>query len=217
MKKWQLSLKALFLSFILIFSQGCGKKAEGLPEIPGVKGPLFNMVDGKVMVTLKLLELQFNGGFKFPIPETRSSFAEVSPNLEDGGTLVVLYLDVEDLKNLNIGFGDPNTLPDGRPVPGIPGGALADSLRVDTPYLDMSFYLHKQLFGVWIPFKFNTGGISGYYRIVIDGNDIGMLGLVAAEEDKTAGGIIFLKINSLNNSKMQKLINLSKRNPNTIY
>lgn len=217
MQKWILSCKALILCFAVMLSQGCGKSPQ-LPEIPGVKGPIFNIVDGKVMVTMKLLQVDLQAGLKFPIPKTKASFAEVSPNVEDGGTLIVFYLDVNDLSTLDIGVGDPNTLPDGRPVPGIPGGTLTDSIRIDTPYLDMSFYLHKKLFGMYIPFHFDTHGISGYYNIVINGKNIGMLSLVGDDGDqRPAAGLVFLRLDALKDPQLKKLIKMSKRNPHKVY
>src|SRR6476660_5723418 len=103
MKKWFLSLKVMLVTLTLLLATSCGKEPK-LPEIPGVKGPLFNLMDGKVMVTVKLLRANLNVGAKVPIPKTKESYFEVSPNLEDGGTLVVFYLDVDDLKNMNIGI-----------------------------------------------------------------------------------------------------------------
>jgi len=217
MQKWILSCKAFFLCLAILVSPGCGKKPE-LPEIPGVKGPLFNMVDGKVMVTMKLLQIDAPGGVKFPIPKTKASFAEISPNVEDGGTLIVFYLDVDDLRSVNIGVGDPNTLPDGRPVPGIPGGTLNNSLRIDTPFMDMSFYLHQKLFGMYIPFHFDTYGISGYYNIVINGKNIGMLSLVSNDgSGRPAAGLIFLRLETLKDPSFQALLKLSKKNPHKVY
>ena len=145
-----MNFKMMFLTIALVLATSCGKEPT-LPEIPGVKGPLFNLLDGKVMVTVKLLKANLNVGAKVPIPKTKASYFEVSPNLEDGGTLLVFFLDLEDLKNMNIGIGDGNTLPDGRPIPGIPGGTLTGSLRADTELLDMSFYFHKSLFGFYVP------------------------------------------------------------------
>ena len=121
MKKEFRSLKMMILTLALLVATSCGNSPK-LPEIPGVKGPVFNLLDGKVMVTVKLLRANLNVGARVPIPKTKASSFEVSPNLEDGGTLVVFSLDIEDLKDMNIGVGDGNTLPDGRAIPGIPGG-----------------------------------------------------------------------------------------------
>ncbi len=212
-----MSFKMMFLTIALVLATSCGKEPK-LPEIPGVKGPLFNLLDGKVMVTVKLLKANLNVGAKVPIPKTKASYFEVSPNLEDGGTLLVFFLDLEDLKNMNIGIGDGNTLPDGRPIPGIPGGTLTGSLRADTELLDMSFYFHKSLFGFYIPLGWNTNGFGGYWNVVINQKNIGLLGAVSSDDQgHGAGFILFLRLDQLKDRQIQKMIELSKRNPSIMY
>ncbi len=209
--------KLMFFAFVLLLSTSCGKTPQ-LPEIPGVKGPQFNLLDGKVMVTLKLLKANLNVGAKVPIPKTKASYFEVSPNVEDGGTLVVFYLDVADLKDMNIGIGDGNTLPDGRPIPGIPGGVLQGSLRADTELLDMSFYFHKSLFGFFIPLGWDTNGFGGYWNVVINNVNVGLLGAVSSDpQGHGAGIILFLRLDQLRNPQFQHLLRLSKENPETLY
>ena len=207
----------MFLTIALVLATSCGNEPT-LPEIPGVKGPLFNLLDGKVMVTVKLLKANLNVGAKVPIPKTKASYFEVSPNLEDGGTLLVFFLDIEDLKNMNIGIGEGNTLPDGRPIPGIPGGILTGSLRADTELLDMSFYFHKSLFGFYIPLGWNTNGFGGYWNVVINQKNIGLLGAVSSDDQgHGAGFILFLRLEQLKDRQIQKMIELSKRNPHIMY
>jgi hypothetical protein len=217
MKKLALKFKFMLITLSLLVASSCGN-APKLPEIPGVKGPLFNLMDGKVMVTVKLLKANLNVGAKVPIPKTKASFFEVSPNVEDGGTLVVFYLDVDDLKDMNIGIGDGNTLPDGRPIPGIPGGTLEGSLRADTELLDMSFYFHKSLFGFFIPLGWDTNGFGGYWNVVINNKNIGLLGAVSSDaQGHGAGIILFLRLDQLKNPQFQHLLQLSRKNPHVIY
>ncbi len=217
MKKEFRSLKMMILTLALLVATSCGNSPK-LPEIPGVKGPVFNLLDGKVLVTVKLLRANLNVGARVPIPKTKASSFEVSPNLEDGGTLVVFSLDIEDLKDMNIGVGDGNTLPDGRAIPGIPGGTLTDSLRVDTELLDMSFYFHKSLFGFYIPLGWNTNGFGGYWNVVINDKNIGLLGAVSSnDQGHGAGFILFLRLQQLKTKEFQKLLRLSKQNPHILY
>lgn len=217
MQKWFSTLKVTILTMALLMATSCGNDPK-LPEIPGVKGPLFNLMDGKVVVTVKLLKANLNVGAKVPIPKTKESYFEVSPNLEDGGTLVVFYLDVDDLKNMDIGIGDGNTLPDGRPIPGIAGGTLEGSLRADTELLDMSFYFHKSLFGFYVPLGWNTNGFGGYWNVIINDKNIGMLGAVASDsQGRGAGFILFLRLEQLKNKQFRRLLELSKRNPHLRY
>ena len=116
MKKWMLSIKALVLCTAIVLTPSCGNQAGSeMPENSAVKGPYFNVVDGQVLMTVKLPNMQVDAGLKVPIPKTQRSFMEVAPNMIDGGMMVQLYMDVEDLKSISIGIGDGNYLPDGRP------------------------------------------------------------------------------------------------------
>lgn len=219
MKKWILSLKVMLLILALVASTSCKNSAPKLPEINGVKGPFFNLVDGNILVTWKLLNVSLPSGGKVAIPETRESALEISPNLEDGGTLIVFHLNLEDLRTVDINPGDPTTLPDGRPIPGIPGGELKDGLRLDGSYhgMPMSFYYHKKLFGIYMPFDFNTRGLAGYWDVVVKGQKAGLLGVVASDSEHKAGGVLFLKLDVLKNRKVQQLIKYSKRHPHRIF
>ncbi len=212
-------MKKIILMTLVLFSFSCGQRPTGVPKIPGLAGPEFNLVDGKLLISIKFLNLFLDAGFKGPIPETRQSSFEFAPNVVDGGTLVTFHLDVEDLKTIDIGLGDGNYLPDGRPLPGVPGGRLEDSLRIDTNWKKMSFYYHKKLFGIWMPFGFETAGISGYWNMWLNDMNIGMLGLVGNDpiNNLKAGGLIFLRLENLKNPQVIKLIELSKRNPHMIY
>jgi hypothetical protein len=219
MKKWMVSLKVMVLSFAFMITGGCGQQGGGLPPINGVQGPIFNVIDGKILMTVKLLNMNLDAGFKLPIPKTLNSEFEFAPNVVDGGMILQVYMDPEDLKKVSVGVGDGNYLPDGRPLPGVPGGRLDNSLRVDTKWNDISFYYHQKLFGLWIPVGFETAGISGYWNVVINQKRVGMIGIVGNDEDQDlkAGGVILLNLDALKNPQLMALIELSKNNPGVMY
>jgi hypothetical protein len=218
-KKWMLPIKAMVLCLAIVITPSCGQQAGNLPEINGVKGPLFNVVDGQVLMTFKLLNMQVDAGLKVPIPKTQHSFLEFSPNMVDGGMMLQVYMDVEDLKSISIGVGDGNYLPDGRALPGVPGGRLENSLRIDTQWHDISFYYHKELFGLWIPVGFETAGISGYWNINMKEKRVGFLGLVGNDEVRgyKAGAVVLLNLGALKDKQLNRIIELSKKNPHMIY
>jgi hypothetical protein len=219
MKKWMLSVKAMVLCLAIVLTPSCGQQGGDLPEINGVKGPHFNVVDGQVLMTFKFLNMQVDAGLKVPIPKTKHSFLEFAPNMIDGGMMMQVYMDVEDLRSISIGVGDGNYLPDGRALPGVPGGKLENSLRIDTEWKDISFYYHKELFGLWIPVGFETAGISGYWNINMKGKRVGFLGLVGNDpvRDFKAGAVVLLNLGALKDKQLNRLIELSKKNPHLVY
>ncbi|MFY7993337.1 MAG: hypothetical protein ACOVP4_08615 [Bacteriovoracaceae bacterium] len=219
MKKWILSLKVLVLTLAMALAPSCGNQPTGLPNIPGVQGPLFNVVDGKVMITFNFLTLNSNFGGRIPLPKTKNSFVEITPNIIDGGTTAQFLLDVEDLRSAGLGSQDPTTLPDGRPLPGIPGGTLPAIAVNVHEILDSTLYFNSNLFGLFIPInKLNTQGLSAYYKVVIKGQDAGLLGIVSSDENgENAGFTLFLKLDTLRNKDFKKIINLSKKNRSVVY
>lgn len=228
MKNWMFSLKAAVIGVAIVLAPACGN-GRGLPEINGVKGPFFNVVDGKLLITIKFLN--FNGidaGAKFPLnlvhSDMKESAIEFAPNVVDGGMMLSLYADANDLENFEVGVGEGNALPDGRPLPGVPGGELEDSLRIDAEFkvgktqLAPSFYFHKKFFGLWMPFGFETAGISGYWNVWIKEKNVGFLGIVGNDtEGRSAGGVLLLRLENLKNRGFQRLIKESQRNPHRIY
>lgn len=219
MKKWFLSFRVMLLGIALLFTHGCGQQGTNLPQINGVQGPIFNVVDGQVVLTFKFLTMQIEAGLKLPIPKTKNSFMELSPNILDGGMMLQAFMDVEDLKAISIGVGDGNYLPDGRPLPGIPGGRLENSLRIDTDFSDVSFFYHQKLFGFWVPVGFETAGISGYWNININQKRVGLFGLVGDDPNRgyKAGGLVLLNLDALKDKQLKKLIEVSKQNPGFVF
>ncbi len=220
MKRWMLSLKIAIIGLALILAPGCGPK-DGPIVLNGVSGPYFNVLNGQVLVTMKFPNLNIDAGIKIPIPETRNCEAELAPNAIDGGMMLTLYIGLEDLKAVNIGVGDGNTLPDGRPLPGVQGGVLKNSLRLDTKIgkQDVSFYFHKNLFGVWMPFGFDTAGLGATYNFRLGGKVAGFIGIVGSDPQSglKAGGILMLQLNNVPEARLNKILELSRRNPHIMY
>ncbi|HLW56310.1 MAG TPA: hypothetical protein VKY27_02940 [Bacteriovoracaceae bacterium] len=220
MTRWMMSIKAMALALIMVVSTSCGgNKPQGIPKLPGIEGPIMNVVNGKVLMTFKFLHLHADAGFMAPVPDTENSYMEFSPNAQDGGMMFVLHLDPKDLERIDVGLGDGNTLPDGRPLPGIPGGVLQNSLRLDTPWNDISFYYHEKMFGLWLPVGFETAGISGYWNMYVNNQNIGFLGLVGNDpvNGYSAGAVVLLNRDALKSSSLKSLIKKSERNPHIVY
>lgn len=220
MKRWLITMKAALLCAFFLMAPSCGNNG-GVLHFDGVSGPYVNMLAGQIIVTMKFPKLMVDAGAKLPIPKTLNSFAELSPNVEDGGMMFALYLDKNDLAAIDIELGDGNTLPDGRPLPGIQGGVLKDSLRFDTKIgkQDVSFYYHETLFGVWMPFGFETAGVSGYWNVNINGKNVGFLGVVGSSpaQGHKAGGVVLLRLKNLKTREFNKLYEMSLRNPHIKY
>jgi len=182
--------------------------------IPGVEGPAFNFLDGKLIVTVKLLLVEIQFGGSMVIPKTHDSRIELVPNILDGGSLLQLTLDPADIKGVTVAT-DPHTLPDGRAIPGIPGGELP-SLRVDTEWLNTSYYFAKTLFGIYLPVKVNTQGLGGTIQFKINNKIGGNFSVTSSDpQGKNAAFLIFLKKNAM--ESFAEKLEESARNPGILY
>lgn len=182
--------------------------------VPGVEGPFVNFQNGKLLVSLKMQEAAHPTGFSFGATDSKNSVITLQPDTEDGGMTLELRLDIDDLQNVDVGDGQANLLVDGRSIPGIPGGSLKDSKRIDwgNRYFDISTFHSRKSFGVAIPFHWNLGETKdGHHWLVWKGKNIGIFSVVNAVAEKKAYGIIFLRYAALQgNPEMMKKIQQSK-------
>jgi hypothetical protein len=164
--------------------------------IPGVEGPFVNFRHGKMIVTLKLQEAAHPTGFSFALSPEKKSTVSYLPNLDEGGMTVDIQLDLDEVKAMETAE-ESTTLRDGRMIPGIPGGALKNSRRIDHGNEFSTFYSPKS-FGVAIPFHWNLGSTrDGHHWLNWKGKNIGMISFVNADKDKKAYGMIFLRYSAI--------------------
>lgn len=182
--------------------------------IPGVEGPAINFLDGKLILSLKLLLVEIQMGGSMIIPKTKDSRVELVPNIVDGGTLLQITLDPADIKGVRVAT-DPHALPDGRAIPGIPGGELP-SLRIDTDWLNTSYYFAKTLFGVYLPVKVNTQGFGGTVQFNINGKMGGNFSVISSDaQGRNAALMLFLRKNAM--ESLTEKLEESARNPGIMY
>ncbi len=59
---------------------------------------------------------------------------------------------------------------------------------------------------------------QGYWNVVINNKNIGLLGAVSSDDQgHGAGFILFLRLEQLKNAQFQKLLRMSKQNPHIMY
>lgn len=179
--------------------------------IVGIDGPFVSVSDGKLVVTLKMQEAGHPNGFSFGITDEKKSQVNFVPS-DEGGMLLELRLDLDELEGVSISDGKENKLPDGRAIPGIPDGALKNSLRVDHTNDFFTFHSPKS-FGIAVPFNWNLGSTrDGHHWLNWKGKNIGMISVVNATQDKKAFGLIFLRFSALRgNAELMAKMNRSRK------
>ena len=200
------ALVALTLFFSL-FLGGCGNEDGSNPVIPGVQGPTLNLVDDGLLVSMVFDNLALDGGLRFPIPDYEESYIELSPDLTSGGTVLAIFvsfIDVFDngdfLRSL-----DPQSLPGGRPIPGLASGRLpAVAFQIPDAF-DMGFYIGDKLYGIWIPVDLGLDGAIATLRFYSEGRRVGNISLVGADTNGENSGIFLaLDLNSSTAKMVQR-------------
>jgi hypothetical protein len=201
------------LTALLILLAGCGNQPE-TPKIPGVTGPLFNVQNGKVIVSFELHEFNIDAGLSFPIPKLDHSEMNIGPRLE-GGSIIQLVFDPKDVESDEFKVTDPNTLPGGRPFPFTAGGTLP-ALAIQTPdFFNTTFYASDKLFGFFIPFNHSID-FDIAHRIKMNDKNIGIISLMKEDSNQLNSGflLLFTLKDITQNPQFQNLIKYSKKHQN---
>lgn len=203
------TLRALALGVTTALAVSCGGQPE-LPKIEGVAGPFFNVMDGRVLISMTLEQVEIIGGLTMPIGKLENSTVEVTP-AQEGGTLFQVAVDLKDIELTDWGQVDPTQLPGGRPLPGIVGGQLP-AIAVTVPQLaDTTVYASQKVFGFFLPFKLKVQAIATF-RIVINGKNMGNLSLVGQDSNgENSGVLVLMNLNAAGKAELKRLIKHSKK------
>jgi hypothetical protein len=205
------------LHFVLLFtmlfaSTSCLNQGKA-PKIPGVDGPKLNIMDGKILLSVGLENIDLQGGATLPLPKLDRSSVTLAPRLE-GGTLIQVALDPKDIESDEFRVVPHETLPDGRPFPFLVGGTLP-ALAIQVPKaFDTTFYASNKVFGFFLPIKLpDEFNVSIHYRLKINGKNVGIVSLIhPGAEGEGAGVILLLTMDEIrNNDDFKKLLKLSKK------
>lgn len=202
-------MKFVLPLFILLMTP----RAFAAGPITGVDGPFVNFQDGKLVVTLKLQDAAHPTGFSVGVTDEKKSIVSFMPNESEGGMVLELQLDIDELKAVETVEGVHTKLADGRDLPGVPGGSLKNSVRKDHTQ-DISTFHSPKSFGVAVPFNWNLGNTrDGHHWLNWKGKNIGMLSVVNASGDKKAYGMIFLRYAALkSNKELMARLRASRKN-----
>jgi hypothetical protein len=190
-------LASAFIAVALVTSCN-GQNSDGgsNPIIDGVDGPHVSIVNNAVTISATLNNVIFQGGLTLAVPHTQKSYIEVSPNVQTGGMLLQMGLDLDDIAGLetNANVLDPNQLPGGRPLPGIVGGQLP-SIAVQVPqWNNATFYIGTAIVGVFIPVKFGAQGVTGTFLFYdsTGKKQIGTISIVGSDANGQNSGFLLL-------------------------
>lgn len=214
--KTKFKLLLLFLSLFMFTS--CLNQGE-TAKIPGIDGPKINIIDGKILLSVGLENIDLPAGATLPIPKLEHSSLTLSPRFE-GGSLIQVAFDLRDVESDDFRVVPTQTLPDGRPFPFLVGGELP-ALAFNIPKaFDATFYASNKAFGFFVPVKFPPEvKFNIPIRLKVNDKNYGIFSAIGNGPDGHGSGFIVLLTldNIRNNDDAQKLLKLSKRYRNTVF
>lgn len=206
----------LFLSLFALSS--CLKQGE-TPKIPGIDGPKLNIVDGKILLSVGLENVELPAGATLPIPKLSHSSVTVGPRLE-GGSMIQVAFDLQDVESDEFKVVPSQTLPDGRPFPFLVGGELPALAFTVPKVFNSTFYASNKAFGFFIPVKFPPEvNFNVPIRLKINGKNYGIFSAIGNGPDGAGSGFILLLTldNIRNNDEAQALLKLSQKHKGTVF
>ena len=206
-----LKTRNLFFSLILVataaFSSSCGESSTQL-DIPGVDGPTLTLQEDNLLIAMTFENIQLDGGLRYTIPEYDSSYVEVGPDLSSAGTLMSINVSLDDIANGDLLLQDPQKLPGDRNLPGVASGTLP-AVAFSIPNWDnMTFYLGKKFFGVFVPVSgldIGTNNIvsARFYSGKVRAGNISLVG--ADENGENAGFVLLLDLTDSVKKRLKKI------------
>lgn len=195
--------------FLLVsaITTSCGDGSDGRNiQIPGVDGPTVTLNQDNVLIAMVFENIQLDGGLRYPVPKYPNSYIEVSPHLQSGGTMMAVSISLDDVFNGDLQRLDPQALPGGRPLPGVPSGSLPAIAFSIEKFYGMGFYIGKSVFGLFVPIKgLGIGNSVVTARFYSSGSRVGNISLVGEDTNGENSGILLMLDLGKYKSKLKKL------------
>jgi len=209
LQKWKNYIVATVAIVSLGFATSCGQNSTKNIQIAGMQGPTVTLLQDNLLVSMVFENLQMDGGLRYNIPKYNYSYLEVSPDLQSNGTLMSISISLKDLMDGGLDKLDPQKLPGGRNLPGVASGALPAVAFSIEKFHNMSFYLGKDVFGIFVPAKVGVDGAIASFRYYVADKRAGTISLVGNDEKGENSGVLLL-LDMKGQSKIQ-LMNVYKK------
>ena len=160
-----------------------------------------------MLISIVFENLTVEGGLRYPVPKYPNSHIEIAPDFESEGTLMVVAVDLDDIFGGNIDQFDSQTLPGGRPLPGVSSGRLPAVAFSIPKWKNIGFYLGPKIFGLFVPVKgLNMQGAMLTARFYAGGSRQGNISLVGEDSNgENSGFLLMLDMSSKTKKRLEYL------------
>jgi hypothetical protein len=190
--KWKSTLFALVTASSLFFATSCGQNDTANIEIAGIKGPTVSLLQDNLLISLVFENVQLDGGLRYNIPKYKYSYLEISPDLQSNGTLMSISVSLKDIVEGGLDQLDPQKLPGGRNLPGVSTGSLPAVAFSIEKFHNMSFYLGKDAFGIFVPAKIGVDGAIASFRYYVGQQRAGTISVVGNDANGENAGVLLM-------------------------
>ena len=119
---------------------------------------------------------------------------------------MAVSISLDDVFNGDLQRLDPQALPGGRPLPGVPSGSLPAIAFSIEKFYGMGFYIGKSVFGLFVPIKgLGIGNSVVTARFYSSGSRVGNISLVGEDTNGENSGILLMLDLGKYKSKLKKL------------
>ncbi len=192
LQKWKTVLFTAVTASSLLFATACGKNDSSNIEIAGVKGPKVSLLQDNLLISMVFENVKLDGGLRYNIPKYKYSYLEISPDLESDGTLMSISVSLKDIVEGGLDQLDPQKLPGGRNLPGVAAGSLPAVAFSIEKFHNMSFYLGKDAFGIFVPAAIGVDGAIASFRYYVAEKRAGTISLVGKDANGENSGILLM-------------------------
>jgi hypothetical protein len=206
LSNWKTSLLTVATVVTLGFTTSCGKNDSTNVEISGVKGPTVSLLQDSMVISAVFQNIQLDGGLRYNIPKYQYSFVEISPDVESNGTLMEVSISLKDIVDGKLDQLDPQTLPGGRNLPGVSAGSLPAVAFTIEKFKNMTLYVGKDVFGIFLPASVGVEGAIASFRYYIGEKAAGTVSIVGTDTNgENSGVLLMLNMTSSVKSQMMKV------------
>jgi len=212
LNKWKKVLVASVAVFSLGFATSCGNNSSSNIQIAGIKGPNVTLLQDNLLISMVFENVVLDGGLRYNIPKYKYSYLEISPDLQSAGTLMSISVSLKDIVDGGLDKLDPQKLPGGRNLPGVASGALPAVAFSIEKFHNMSFYLGKDVFGIFVPAAVGVDGAIASFRYYMNQKAAGTISLIGNDDKgENAGVLLMINLSGATKTKMMKIYNKYNR------
>lgn len=194
-------ISTLVISLLML--AGCNGDSTNI-TIPGVKGPSLSLEQDYAKVNAEFENISIDNDMDIPLPGFQTSYLTLESN-GNGGSRLEIGLSWQEILGDDVDVRDPQTLPGGRALPGIPTGTLPGVSFTLKNFHDLTIYAGKNFFGIFYPFNLKVDGSIISSRYYLGKKAVGTLSLVGKDDaGENSGFLLLLAIDDATKKRLKR-------------